>query len=388
MGIKLKIDPRNLLLVAISTMFSLGALEILLRIIFSTNQSYLMKESFDQSFLVENEFWKVWHYPNSKTTHKKDCFEVTYITNQWGMHDDAANLIKDSTKTRIVLLGDSFVEGFGVSQNENFSSLLDSIHSDRLEILNFGLSGGIGTVHELALYENLARHFNPDLVLLFYLNYNDLYDNNKAIDEGLVSKNLELTYHTSNLNEVLKAINEKTIPKTSNSIIQNSYCLSLAKKGARVFSSFLQTAINIKADFKRSLSDNYDPSESKNISNGYKIVTKSLQRLDSLVKLDSSKLVVIQLPDPYQVDKNWISYSAQKFDQKLDPIYPNKKIKGICDSLNIGYFDMYPRASRYIEENKLSFPYFSQTCDRHPSKFGHQYIATEVDRIIKSELEQ
>ena len=299
-----------------SILFSLGVLEVALRIVFANNQSFLIHSYLDRPYLYNTKYWKVWHYPNSESKHRKDCFDVVYKTNSLGLR--GAELKIDATY-RIALLGDSFVEGFGVNNNQTFSHLLDSISGKDIEVLNFGTSGGFGTVNELALYENFARHFSPDLVILFYLNYNDVQDNINSISDGLISKSLEFTYPTGTKEEVFAEIKAQTQPKPTSAIISSFYVTSLANKGLRVFKLFIQSAVNMKADFQSGLTEIYSTEANDQLQIGYDIAKKSIERLNKLVSKDSANLVLVNLSDPYQIDKNWISATEFKYDLKLDP---------------------------------------------------------------------
>ncbi len=375
---KKKFDYRNLILVAISILFTLGILELFLRILFSTNQTFLMGNFHDRSMIYRSEFMKVWHYPNISAKHSKDCYDVQYDFNNFGMRSKPVQLEKDTSNFRIAFMGDSFVEGYGSDNKDIFANLVDSLAGPKVEILNFGTSGGFGTVHQVAQYENFVTHFKPDLVVLFFLNYNDLHDNLKSIKEGFIDDANNFQYTTGTQKEVLDELLTQEIPEPSNPIVTNLYVFSLANKGGRAFKSFVQTAINLKADFKGPLADVYDVDEPEDISKGWQITEKALSRLHELVSKDSSKLVLAQLPGPYQLDENWMSLSETQFDKKLDPTYPNQKIKDICSNLGITYFDMYPGAKQYVDENEIGFPYFSYDCDRHPSPFGHSYMAAAI----------
>lgn len=370
-----KIDPRNILLIFVSTGVTLLVLEILLRILLAGNQTYLLDFYQDRSFRTPNQYWKNWHYTNASTRQKADCFDAIYTSNEYGMR---ATTFRDSADFTIALLGDSFVEGYGEPDDSIFPTLLDSLTGKKVEILNFGMSGGFGTIHEVAQYENFARHFKPDLVILCYLNYNDVHDNIKAIREGLISKELEFTYPKGTFEDVLKEINRKDQPPPLPAIVKYSYVLKMAHRGKRAFHSFMQTATNTRLNFNIYLANTYNPEAVRQLQKGYDIASVSLSKLAKMTKADSAELLVINLPDPYQVDKNWIARTEKEYSVKLDPTFPNQVIQNICDGLDIRYYDMYPNAVRYIDENQIKFPYFSHDCDNHPNPAGHRYLAENI----------
>ena len=66
---------------------------------------------------------------------------------------------------RILVFGDSYAAGQFVSNDQRFTELLERRVSV-LEVINFGLEG-TGTDQQLLIYENVARDYEHDLVILF-----------------------------------------------------------------------------------------------------------------------------------------------------------------------------------------------------------------------------
>ncbi|MCE5272651.1 hypothetical protein LLH00_15330, partial [bacterium] len=83
---------------------------------------------------------------------------------------------------RIVFLGDSFVMGYGVRDEESVTSLtasrLNALDSTQVyETVNMGV-WGYGTVREIAEFCLYGREFRPDMLVLGYF-YNDPSDNRR-----------------------------------------------------------------------------------------------------------------------------------------------------------------------------------------------------------------
>lgn len=117
-----------------------------------------------------------WHQPNSSFLHNKSCFVVEYHANSLGMRDPERT--KRSDKPRAVVLGDSFVEGWG---NEIGDRLTDHLELDlNKEMLNFGTAGTFGTVQEWLQYKYMAKTFDHDVVMIGILPHNDFKDNDYA----------------------------------------------------------------------------------------------------------------------------------------------------------------------------------------------------------------
>jgi len=74
----------------------------------------------------------------------------------------------------VVLLGDSLVWGFGVSEGESLADTIASIRPS-VDVLNFGVAG-FGTGQELMLLEAEALAYAPDRVVLVFTLANDVED--------------------------------------------------------------------------------------------------------------------------------------------------------------------------------------------------------------------
>jgi hypothetical protein len=115
----------------------------------------------------------VWHPPNSSYRATRECFDVVYESNSYGARD--RERAQRSAKPRVLVLGDSFVEGVGVESQDRLTDRLEL--ATGVEHLNFGTAGNFSSVQQWLLYEKLASKFDHDRVLLFTLPNNDFLEN-------------------------------------------------------------------------------------------------------------------------------------------------------------------------------------------------------------------
>jgi lysophospholipase L1-like esterase len=119
-----------------------------------------------------NPDFGVWHLPNTSFRHRKSCFDVVYQSNPEGMRDRPRE--RNGEKSRILMIGDSFIEGWGVEEPDRLSNLLEKAWGK--EALNFGTSGYFGPTQYYLLYKTLAKHFTHDEVIVGILPSNDFND--------------------------------------------------------------------------------------------------------------------------------------------------------------------------------------------------------------------
>jgi hypothetical protein len=122
---------------------------------------------------TEESDWGAWHKPSSATRERHSCFDAPYYSNEVGARDDSFEHPK--SKKRAVLIGDSFAEGFGARREETAQYLMEKLSG--VEVFNFGSAGDLGPVQYSILYQELAKNYDPDELVIFFLPNNDFTDN-------------------------------------------------------------------------------------------------------------------------------------------------------------------------------------------------------------------
>jgi len=98
-----------------------------------------------------------------------DFIQTYERTNSHGQRDRERTLRKPDGVRRILLLGDSVVEGYGLREPETISSRLEALYPDgSTEVLNFGVSAYC-TLAEIELLEVKGLKFDPDIVILVFV---------------------------------------------------------------------------------------------------------------------------------------------------------------------------------------------------------------------------
>jgi hypothetical protein len=125
-----------------------------------------------QFWAVTNPVFGMWHPANGYFLHQEGCFSFEYFTNSYGARDVERSV--HSGHPRTLVLGDSFVEGFGLPVDKRLSNVLEA-RTGR-EHLNFGTGGGFSPLQYALVYRSMASKFDHDRVLVGVLPDNDFHE--------------------------------------------------------------------------------------------------------------------------------------------------------------------------------------------------------------------
>ena len=121
----------------------------------------------------EKNTWGPWHIHNSTDRHVKSCFDVEYKANSIGARDNEFS--KKSNKKRVLLIGDSMGEGYGLSEENKIDTKIESLVKN--DVLNFSTAYYFGPLQTYILYRDLASEYDHESLILLFLPNNDFRDN-------------------------------------------------------------------------------------------------------------------------------------------------------------------------------------------------------------------
>jgi len=176
MGTNIKQFSAKLSLILFGLALVLLLAEVVVRVFF--------EEPIQPRFVIDSGYGVRTNQPNIVTRHYvPGDYEVAIKNNSVGMRGlHEYSIEKPPNVYRIALLGDSFVYGFGVNDEEVVNLLLEdglerAAERDDMgfEVLNFAVSG-FGQAEELVTYHEKVKSYQPNEVVIFYYN-NDIGNN-------------------------------------------------------------------------------------------------------------------------------------------------------------------------------------------------------------------
>ena len=128
----------------------------------------------ENPYIITCKDFLFFHIPFSNYIQKRADYEVDYKINSHGFRGPEISCSSKNQKKRILLIGDSMVEGHGLDFNSTLPFLMnENLSSFGYEVINVGVQGGSPVYYAT----NLDRYlqFNPDIVVMI-LYENDLWE--------------------------------------------------------------------------------------------------------------------------------------------------------------------------------------------------------------------
>jgi GDSL-like lipase/acylhydrolase family protein len=115
------------------------------------------------------------HRPNASSELTSDEYHTVMKYNTQGLRGRDRTYRKPVNTLRIVVLGDSFADGYTVQVEDRFTEVLESNLGPHYEVINLGVAG-YSTDQELLLLGQEGWKWEPDLVVLAFY-FNDVWGN-------------------------------------------------------------------------------------------------------------------------------------------------------------------------------------------------------------------
>ena len=366
---------RPVLLLLLVNLFGLGVLELLARGLAYNGIIHLRyyPTTSERTLADIDPHFGIWRYKNRQSRHLGICFDVEYNTNSFGMRDKEVELSSVKQK-RLVVLGDSYVEGFGVETSDRFTEVVES--KTGVESLNFGVSGDFSSTQEYLLYRELASKFDHSAVLLFLLPENDFKDNDPTLFEAsryrpYLRKKPESSEYEVYYTVDFEKRSQESKMSTFRSFRRRLYNKVFLFNAIRQLGGMLETS-DLKAEIKGSFTDyeknyyfDYEAEELEILTWGYR-------KIAELVAPKPLYIFIIPREEDFR--------RAERETVKAPLPEDLKKLSLQHD--NIIIFDLLPYFQDYMKTHNINRKDITLPCDGHWSALGHSIAASAVEHEL------
>lgn len=312
----------------------------------------------------------IWRHPNAVLHHKKRCFDVVYRTNSVGARD-RERAPRSGASSRVLFLGASLVEGFGVEREQRFTDLLEA--RTGIEHLNFGTSGGFSSIQEWLLYQKLADSYDHTHVFVSLVPFNDFAENRvgtypeeqyrpylRRIGDGFQ------LYYTVAFEDRHRADRPTRVQATVNVVFNASYALNTVR--------WIIDRISTRREAPR-IADSYDEYEPEDLA-------MLLYSYDQIAQLAGDRQVYI-FSIPFD-GKEFRAVEERGYDFRL----VEELTRFAASRPNIVFVDLLPSFIEYAEEHGVHYRDFELGCDAHWGPLGHRAAAEAIyDAVWKGRQE-
>ncbi len=258
--------------------------------------------------------------PNPYTLYKTKSnaqFETTIenftnaiTTNSYGFFDKEWTLEKKTDK-RILIVGDSFTEGYTVPFDKHYARMFETLANNQsamsIEVMSAGTSSW-DTSSEIKVLERELLKFNPDIVILQIYIGNDIHDNRLkgifTLQNGSLVDNTPVTIPLAKRVLMYGSLKSYLFKQVTDFFIFNPVGIKLAKlfKGSNVL-VFEENELHVRNKYAENSPPMYHE--------GYALTYQLLERYASLSKEYHFIPVVLIIPEKEQVyDEEWNAINA------------------------------------------------------------------------------
>tara|TARA_A100000164_G_scaffold346182_1_gene346627 strand:+ start:3338 stop:4474 length:1137 start_codon:yes stop_codon:yes gene_type:complete len=338
----------------------------------SSEPTYGNTTSFiDIDWRNEKNVWGAWHIKDFYSESKKNCFDVSYKSNNIGARDDKDYFIE---KGDTILLGDSFAEGIGVNLHETFAGHLSK--SGR-HVLNFASAGDFGPLQQYLIYKNLASEFNHNEIIIFFLPANDFTDNSSKYQESLFGERYR-PYFRKIKNEQFEIYypkDSKPSEKFPSTERENSFKLKSFLVDFFYSANLLRQFRLIILSASPEIQDIFNEKYGYNFEDEYSVdgVLYYFEQLFKLIDAKVSKTFIV-IP----TDRDLREIQSNKWEYLKSYWY--KEIKNLTKRYDIKFIDLALDSDKPSNELLIAGQNnWYHKCDGHWSRDGHKYA---FDRFI------
>ena len=343
---------------------------------------------------------------------KKKEYRVFEKINSKGLRGPECPYKKPEGEFRILVLGDSFVEGYFISLDELFLHRLEDAlngrgDSRRYRVLNGG-TGGYSSDQELLFFENEGHKYEPDLVLLVVC-YNDIWYNTQdrysSSRDSWFKPLFKLDGDRLVLTNVPLPETKPTPPPTQMKLTlkrwlnTNSIIYSFVRKKLKRISWLNNAAIRMRLAREEAPSKTVagnanavkvvstpshlqvfrDPSPPQ-MQKAWETTEALLRELKRQVEAAGARLIILYAPIKGSVQWEETAEATKREYGLTDLDKPSRDLELLCNKLSLGYID--PTDSFRQEMQKCGEHLYYEV-DGHWNARGNEVVA----RILLEHIE-
>ena len=307
-----------------------------------------------------------------------------------GLRDREHSIEKPEGVYRVAVLGDSYSEAMQVDAKDAFWSVLGDKLTQcayrpgkRIEVINFGVSG-FGTAQEYLMLESMAMRYRPDLVLLQFMNGNDVDDNSIALSYEKM-RPFFLLDRTRGLVLDASFAATKVFQRESSAFMGFVRSVADHSRVLQLVRAFMKTVAFPRASTDAPIEPGLKPAvlaapRDSSWEDAWTVTERLLLAMHQYLKRSGVPLVVVTTPFAIQVHPD--RQVREREQAKLgipDLFYPDRRIEAYARKQGIAVVPLTYEMQRLAERRRIYFHGFPNTRMGigHWNENGHR-VAAEI----------
>ena len=314
-----------------------------------------------------------------------------------GLRDREHSIEKPEGVYRVAVLGDSFSEAMQVDVKDAFWSVLGDKLTQcayrpgkKIEVINFGVSG-FGTAQEYLMLESVVMRYRPDLVLLQFMNGNDVTDNSIALNAErmrpyfLLDRRRELVLDAS-------FVTTKVFQRQSSALMEFARSVADHSRVLQLIRAFMKNAVFPRASPDTAIEPGLNPAvlaapRDSSWEDAWTVTEHLILAMNEYLGKRGVPLVVVTTPFAIQVHPDRQVREAEQAKLGIpDLFYPDRRIEAYVRKRGIAAIPLTYEMQRLAESGRIYFHGFPNTRMGigHWNENGHRVAAEIIARHLCS----
>ena len=347
-------------------------------------------------YIQRHELLGHFHVPNHRGWMRAPEFTTYVEISPLGLRDRRTTYEKPADAFRILLLGDSYLEGVQVQQSEGVAERLELLLNERsgqqagprIEVINAGVAA-YGTAQYLLLYESDVHRYQPDLVMMFHFVGNDVKNNSPALEIPGGDRKLAVKpYFELEPDGQLTLLPGPPVTPQPPLVrtLRHSWTYNVFEGTtfALLDPAFIREDIEVVGGARNYIRENYDLEPEREWAKAWRITEALIARLQTRTQEHGAPLVLVGVPDWRALDPDiWRQelFRNRRQQRPASPEAPTDRLGQIAGRHNLPYLDLLPVFRQTIAAGSGPLYY---AVDGHWNAAGHAAAAAGLADALRS----
>ncbi|MFN8636843.1 MAG: SGNH/GDSL hydrolase family protein [Chloroflexota bacterium] len=366
-------------LLAFGLLVGLAAVELVLRLL-GPRLPLVHSLTSIATFQTYHPIYGFFHRPGASGWIETPEYTSYVAFNSHGLREREIEPAKPAGLFRVMVAGDSFVEGAQVPEQDTVSRRLESLLQARLpnrplDTVNAG-NAGFGTAQELLFLQHDGVRYQPDVVVLVYFVDNDLPDNGYRIAR---ERKLDTTWRPFFVPDGHGDITLRPGATPPDDRLASVRPLLRRSATYNVLENFLLWN-EARAQEQAQIGKNrptYLVDPSAEWEEAWWVTERVLGRVQATTEQMGAELVVVAAPSYYQVDDDawrWLVEGDTRNRNRYEADAPNRRLAEIAQRQGLRFLDLLPAIqAAQAQSHDLYYP-----DDGHWTSTGHALAARQI----------